>query len=314
MKQPTLHPAAGTPLDPLTLPLSGLHLIEASAGTGKTYAIAHLALRLILEAGRRVDEVLVLTFTDAATEELRERIARRLREARAVLLEGPRPDGDQDPLLVATLARQPDPDLAQARLDAAITSLDRAAIRTIHGFCQRVLRDYAFESGAPFDAELITDEQDLREAAAQDFWRRRMAGADAEEAAWLLKEWPHGPGDLLNALGPYLGRSAPRLLPGPPGDWSALRRTLLDLHHRLASAWPGAREAVTALLRDSPALKRNIYSAAAVEEVIAGMDAYCHGPAIGIPPERLALLTPGKLRRLAQEELQQAHAPLLRPV
>ena len=285
-----------TTLDPLSLPLAGLHLIEASAGTGKTYAIAHLVLRLVL-AGRRIDQVLVLTFTEAATEELRERIARRLREARALL--GPAPPADADPLLTATLAGLDDPAAARLRLDAAVTSLDRAAIRTIHGFCGRVLKDFAFESGAPFDAELITDERELRVAAAQDFWRRRMAAADAAEAAWLLDQWPAGPASLLAVLGHYLGRSPSRVLPAPPGDAARLMAELVALHGRLAAAWPGAREAVTGLLRDNPSLSRVSYKVDAIEEAIAAMDAWCYGPAAP-PPEaawkRLQLFTPEKLK------------------
>ena len=316
-----------TPLDSLAIPLTGLHLIEASAGTGKTYAIAHLVLRLILDAGRRVDEVLVLTFTEAATEELRERISKRLREARGVLTAGG--GSGTDPLLWATLAQQPDPVAALARLDAAIASLDRAAIRTIHGFCGRVLKDFAFESGAPFDAELITDEQDLRASAAQDFWRRRMARADAAEAAWLLGEWPAGPASLLSTLAPYLGRAAPRLLPETPGaesEWSRLQGELRTLHQELATAWPGAREAVTALLRDNPSLSLTSYKPAAVEEAIAAMDRYCNsaypgrdapapgeeaiaamdgycsGPPTRPPPGRLALFTPAKLQAATKKK------------
>ncbi|WP_295447591.1 exodeoxyribonuclease V subunit beta [uncultured Thiodictyon sp.] len=295
MNQPDSIHTSGTPLDALTIPLLGLHLIEASAGTGKTYAIAHLVLRLVLD-GRRVDEVLVLTFTEAATEELRERIARRLREARAVLTAPPPNGAPRDPLLAATLAQQGDATLALARLDAAIASLDRAAIRTIHGFCGRVLKDFAFESGAPFDAELITDEQDLRQAAAQDFWRRRMAGADGEEAAWLLAEWPGGPDGLLSALAAHLGRAAPRLLPAATGDYERLRQSLLRLHGELAAAWPGARAAVTALLRDNPSLSLTSYKPGAVAEGIAAMDAYCNGLPTSQPPERLVLFTPDKLK------------------
>ncbi len=310
MNQPNPNPAAGTPLDLLTIPLTGLHLIEASAGTGKTYAIAHLVLRLILDAGRRVDEILVLTFTEAATEELRERISKRLREARAALNGG---GSEKDPLLDATLAGQPDQTLALARLDAAIASLDRAAIRTIHGFCERVLKDFAFESGTPFDVELITDEQDLRASAAQDFWRRRMARADAAEAAWLLTEWPQGPASLLATLAPYLGRAAPLLLPEAPGinaaapgtessEWSRLQAQLLALHAELAGAWPGVREAVTAMLRDNPSLALTSYKPAAVEEAIAAMDAYCNGPPTGQPPGCLALFTPEKLKSATKKK------------
>ena len=83
------------PLNPLTLNLHGQILIEASAGTGKTYTIALLFLRLLLEKGLSVDEILVVTFTKAATEELRGRVRQRIRDALDVL-EGQVPN---DPLL-----------------------------------------------------------------------------------------------------------------------------------------------------------------------------------------------------------------------
>ena len=83
------------PLKPLILPLRGQILIEASAGTGKTYTIALLFLRLLLEQELAVDEILVVTFTDAAVEELRGRIRQRIRDAVDVLEGG----GPNDPLL-----------------------------------------------------------------------------------------------------------------------------------------------------------------------------------------------------------------------
>src|SRR5574337_1295282 len=70
-----------TPLKPLAVPLRGTHLIEASAGTGKTHTITTLYLRLLLEAERPVGHILVVTYTDAATAELRARIRHRLRAA-----------------------------------------------------------------------------------------------------------------------------------------------------------------------------------------------------------------------------------------
>ena len=278
--------------DPLAIPLAGLHLIEASAGTGKTYAIAHLVLRLVLETGLRLEQILVLTFTEAATEELRDRVNRRLRQARAVLSGGSTEDG----LLADWIAVLPDPVLARARLDAALADLDQAAIYTIHGFCRRVLRDFAFESGAPFDAELITDEQDLRRTAAEDFWRRQMGAADLDEAAWLLGEFPKGPESLLDCLGGHLKAAATEILGAEPGRVRAGMEMSRELHQRLADTWPRARETVAELLRDSPALKRNIYSADAVAEAIGEMDALCDGPPPTDEPKRLALFTPQKLQ------------------
>jgi exodeoxyribonuclease V gamma subunit len=80
------------PLEPLTLPLSGTVVVEASAGTGKTFTLSNLYLRLIVEAGREVDGILVVTYTNAATAELRDRVRRRLRAALIALRGGPAED------------------------------------------------------------------------------------------------------------------------------------------------------------------------------------------------------------------------------
>ncbi|MCI5220256.1 MAG: exodeoxyribonuclease V subunit beta, partial [Candidatus Electrothrix sp. LOE2] len=137
------------PLDPLTLNLHGQILIEASAGTGKTYTIALLFLRLLLEKGLSVDEILVVTFTKAATEELRGRIRQRIRQALDVL-EG-QETGDENLCKLLTQVKQYlQNDRVKILLGDALTRMDEAAVYTIHGFCQRMLQDHAFESGSPF--------------------------------------------------------------------------------------------------------------------------------------------------------------------
>lgn len=280
------------PRDPLRIPLQGLHLIEASAGTGKTYAIAHLVLRLVVEAGLDLERVLVLTFTEAAAEELRGRITRRLRQALDAL------DGTptEDPVLLDWVGSLPDPDLARARLEAALAGLDRAAIRTIHGFCQRVLRDFAFESGTPFDTELITDEQDLRQAIAEDFWRRRMGGADRSEAAWLIQVFPEGPQSLLARLNPHLGPGDPMVVDVDRRRLAAGLDALARLHDRLRSTWPAVKTEVSALLLDNPSLSLTSYKPGLVMEALVGMDILCAGPVPFELPPRFPLFTPAKLK------------------
>ncbi|MGE5155256.1 MAG: exodeoxyribonuclease V subunit beta [Bdellovibrio bacteriovorus] len=277
--------------DPLTIPLSGLHLIEASAGTGKTYTIAHLVLRLVVEVGLPLERILVLTFTKAATEELRGRIALRLRQA----LETHLGMATEDPVLAAWVGSFEEPDLAQSRLESALADLDRAAIHTIHGFCQRVLRDMAFESGAPFDTELITDEQALRQAAAQDFWRRRMGAADEAEAAWLIRELPGGPESLLDRLKGALGPAAPVLVPLDPEALSDGLAALASIHQRLRDTWAESRAGVSALLANR-SLSQTSYKPASVAQALVQMDSLCAGPTPSKLPDRLRLFTPGKLR------------------
>jgi len=186
---PPLHPA-GLParwpaFNLATTPLAaGVTLIEASAGTGKTFTIAGLFLRLILERNFSVREILVVTFTEAATEELRDRIRRALTDAAAAFRAG----GSNDTVMARLIA----PHLPQARqmltrLDRALCGFDEAPIFTIHGFCQRTLRDRAFESGALFDTELLTDDTELLETVAEDYWRLRFYEAGVLPVAFALK-------------------------------------------------------------------------------------------------------------------------------
>ena len=158
------------PFHPTTVDLAGRNLVEASAGTGKTHAIATLFVRLIAERGRKVNEILVVTFTEAATLELRDRIRQRLANALTAFEGNGGASLGAD--LEAIVGRHPDPSLARKRLVEAVQNVDEAAIFTIHGFCQRMLHDSAFESAMPFDVELVTGLQPLRDEILQDFWAR----------------------------------------------------------------------------------------------------------------------------------------------
>jgi exodeoxyribonuclease V beta subunit len=163
-------------------------LIEASAGTGKTWTISALYLRLILEALADAPltprRIVVATFTDAAADELRQRIRERLLRA-VVLAENPEaarstPDNldDADAWLVARW----DVDSASRardllRLRLALGELDLAPIGTLHGLCGRVLRDYPFESGAAFARSELIAGDELLDELADDLWRQLQQGA-----------------------------------------------------------------------------------------------------------------------------------------
>ncbi|HMR11603.1 MAG TPA: UvrD-helicase domain-containing protein, partial [Polyangiaceae bacterium] len=159
------------PLAPLSVPLTGRHLIEASAGTGKTFTITTLVLRLVVERDMGIERVLVVTFTKAATAELRSRVRTRLRDALDHL------DGVvDDPSLRELLARV-EPQVARRRVARALSDFDLAAIFTIHGFCQRVLSEHAFESGARFGLDLLTDTSQLLLDATRDEYVRALSAA-----------------------------------------------------------------------------------------------------------------------------------------
>lgn len=218
-------------LDPLRLPLIGERLIEASAGTGKTFTIAVLYLRLLLGLGGEaaypraisVEELLVVTFTEAATEELRGRIRSNIHELRIACLRGE----SDNPLYSALLAEIADKDDAAKTLLLAERQMDEAAVFTIHGFCQRMLSLNAFESGMLFEQQLIEDESRLRYQACADFWRRHCYPLTRDIAAVIHDVWK-GPRDLLKSLDRWLQGEAPQLK-SPP----APNETLAERHQQI---------------------------------------------------------------------------------
>ncbi|MFM4939469.1 exodeoxyribonuclease V subunit beta [Aeromonas enteropelogenes] len=218
------------PLNTLRFPLHGERLIEASAGTGKTYTIAGLYLRLLLghgplieegaDAGQpsaherplSVTEILVVTFTEAATAELRGRIRGRIHEARLAFMRGE----SKDALLAQLLEEVEDHELAARRLLAAERQMDEAAVFTIHGFCQRMLKQNAFESGALFETEFLTDDSQLRLQAVSDYWRAEFYPVDKTLASAVRALWP-SPAALLREMNGWLDNSELEMRP-PAGD------------------------------------------------------------------------------------------------
>jgi exodeoxyribonuclease V beta subunit len=162
---------------------SELTLIEASAGTGKTYTISGLVLRLLLEKQLAIEEILVTTYTELATAELRERIRDLLFQALTAFQTGE----SEDELVQSLLRQYRSDEQAQRRLSSALQSFDGASIYTIHGFAQRMLRDRAFESGALFDAELITEQSDILHEITDDFWRRHFYLGEPIVTTFALK-------------------------------------------------------------------------------------------------------------------------------
>jgi exodeoxyribonuclease V beta subunit len=164
--------------DPFCSPiLPGINLIEASAGTGKTFSIVMLVLRAVVELGLKIDEIQVVTYTSAATDELRERVRARLLEARQQLSEDGEKQrkraGGDDRLADWLAAAGPEGRLRQ-RLNLALLDIDRAPIQTIHAFCQTVLQEQALESGQLFDLEVTADITAIRDRLVEDFWRTRL--------------------------------------------------------------------------------------------------------------------------------------------
>lgn len=241
------------PLDPLRLELRGSRLIEASAGTGKTWTIAMLYLRLILGHGGQAPQppsaILVLTFTEAAAQELRDRIRQRLAQAAtlfAQLVDDAVP-APADPALLA-LCREFSPTVWRTcarTLDLAAQAMDEAAISTIHAWCARVLKEHAFVSGSLFDQQLETDQEERLHMLAWDYWRAQVACLPETPLAQVLEVWPQP--DALLPLARGLTRAQ---IPSPADE------SLLHVFERAASR---RRDALAALkapwIRDADILQ-----------------------------------------------------------
>lgn len=217
-------------LDPLHFPLAGRRLIEASAGTGKTYTITALYLRLLLgseglSSALRVDQILVVTFTEAATEELRDRIRSRIHDAFMVF----RGAESHDDFLLALRDQQEDLQRSARMLEYAARQMDEAAIFTIHSFCQRMLRQHAFESGSLFETELVADIAPLQRQALLDCWRDLIYPAASDLSEAIQQIWAN-PDQLQADLKPMLGKPELKLIP-------VLNTTTLAQQWQDSQAW-----------------------------------------------------------------------------
>jgi exodeoxyribonuclease V beta subunit len=248
--------------DILNSPLEGRNLIEASAGTGKTHAISRIFLRLLLEKPIELNKILAVTFTEAATEELRRRIRLIIVEAKQAFETGK----TEDPLLAGLLARC---DTTQAidRLHFALRDFDTVAVFTVHGFCSRVLYDNAFECNQTFDAEVITDQADLFQEVVDDFWRRHFLQASPLFVAYAL-ESKITPASMLYSLKPFCGRQLPRIEPVLTStETVTLERAFYDAFKELGEAWNAAGSEVESLLR-SPHLDGRKYRSGLVSALV----------------------------------------------
>lgn len=236
-----------------TVPLTGAHLIEASAGTGKTYTITYLYLRLLLERGLDVEEILVVTFTEAATAELKDRIRALLSEALRVVHR----QSAGDEMLAEILERGESGEYIR-RLERALGRFDEAAIFTIHGFCQRMLGEFAFESGALFDAELEGDETALLQEVVDDWCRRHFAGGMDPFVMRTLQENKVKPSELL-AVVRHAGREAMVLPQTDEPDYAADLAAVKRGYAVLGEVWAREGEDVGEMLLTHGGLSQASY-------------------------------------------------------
>jgi exodeoxyribonuclease V beta subunit len=301
-------------LDVFACPLDGIRLVEASAGTGKTWTLCALVMRLLLERGLPLPRILVVTFTNAATAELRERIRARVVETLEVLDgrgPGPGPDRFVPDLLRRLHALGHDDATLRRRLDEALQGFDEAAIHTIHGLCQRALADNAFSAGVPMAQELLADDADLRLQAAQDFWRRRIAGDALPPAlAACLLQAGDSPNRWADLLRQRLARPLARLVwPEDLDDTLPDTSALQAAFEQARALWQAARTAIVDTVAEArPRLNGNVYRETAIAAAIAGWDRLlgADDPMADADDRRLALFGAA---RLVPKKGQQPPAP-----
>ena len=340
---------------PAGLPLGGggTTFIEASAGTGKTHALTTLVARLVVEEGLELDRILVVTFTRAATAELRNRIRRTLGavldtvktrvtgtpppiretapaplsneppvpaasqvreagsppapeaassarragaerpvQARGVAPASPAPEADPQALeLLARWEGAGEASLAEAarRLEAAMHDIDRAGVYTIHGFCQRVLADLAFESGFPFGFEVSGGDGGMVAGAVRDFWRRRLYPAPmllvrhAVESGFLPREIAEWAAARRSKTGVVVVGGEP-----PSGTLEEREAQWRGAFEAVRAEWERHRDGFRAEVLEGSWLNRSRYRPARVEEDLRRIEAAFSAPEPRLPEEGVA--------------------------
>ncbi len=242
--------------DPLTQPLSGIHSIEASAGTGKTYSITVLWLRLLIEESLTVEQILVSTFTRAATAELKERLLHSLQRAIRAVEESPLAasnastvaspaNGPEETIVNSAIARDPsNRDSLRKRLSQALSSFDLAPISTIHGFCQTLIARHALELGCDPGLTLVEDTRDLLDEIVSD---SVLAFADQPSAS------PEKLPSILRKIAPPLAtRTHARFLAEADSPAALLHQKIqTDLPARKSSAGIRTFDDILTIVRDA---------------------------------------------------------------
>ncbi|MEZ5479443.1 MAG: UvrD-helicase domain-containing protein [Thiolinea sp.] len=301
------------PLRPLDIPLAGKNLIQASAGTGKTWTISLLYLRLIIEQQLTVDQLLVVTYTRAATEELRERIRARLKRAVA-LYEVPQQADEFEREYRELLERYPADDERLWYLRRALLSFDEAAVFTIHGFCQRALQENAFEVGLPFDSELTQDETELQLALADRFWQQRMLDPHPLDQA-VLEQHSITPDSLLQDVRSFIGRPylhIVRPVSVSIADYTDLEQRYITQLQATAAVWQAEQAAVLGLM-DAATLNQQVYKPAQLEAAVAQLETLFGGSVPGDWEKTLYKFTPDYLAAKTKKGRQTPEHAFSRP-
>lgn len=285
-------------LDLMALDLAGTHLIEASAGTGKTYTIASLFLRLLLEKRVPVESILVVTYTVPATDELKTRIRDKLRQAREAFVHG----ASDDQFMTWLIDRVGGGAQAVGILDDALARFDETAISTIHGFCQRMLREMAFETSSPFETELVADQADMVAAIADDFYRMHITACDVPEFISFARsrrvrpEWFMGLAGQRNLAAAVIPESDHA---GAAGNMKAALGVYRNAFTALKEAWPQDRDEIAMTLADPRNFRQNMINAGNAPALLSELDLF-------LAATRPDLPMPEAMNKFSQEYIEKA--------
>lgn len=301
------------PLNPLQADLPGTTLIEASAGTGKTYTITTLYLRLLLEQQLSIDKILVVTFTIAATEELRIKITERVLLALAWLRctdEQQQAAVGADDTLIELLQRLPR-EKAVKLLEDAASRLDEAAVYTIDAFCMRVLQDHAFDTGMPYRTDFVADDTEIKTRAVQDFWRHVTGTKSEAYLSFMSAKYPT-PDKLAEGIERILRFEYANTIASIDSDEvDALQADVQQLFSAMQSEWNAQPLLIRELLTKSDALKKTSYKVDKINQLFNKFDEWMQQPSVPAKPlAEIHLLSTSKITATTKVRCESPAHPL----
>lgn len=285
-------------LNPIELPLNQSVLIEASAGTGKTFTIANIYLRLLLGVGcmpLTVEQILVVTYTKAATEELKNRIRKNIQQCAEFLrdkvngesIDG-KPYANNLEFLVQLYSQMNDIHEALLRLSIAEREIDIASVFTIHGFCQKMLVQFAFESGVRFDLDLQPNQRDVLKKLSEEVWREQFYPKGITECEIISTELAT-PENALNAVRNYLASELPEPKAFLNQDFSEYLVKYKQFIDEVKKEWIKNGKELATLIREDLAAKKSLhgnkYRANKFEDIVTEMNVWVNTASLVLPKE-----------------------------
>lgn len=253
--------------DLVNTPLKDHILIEANAGTGKTYTIIRIFIRLLLENQYPPSSILVVTFTEAATKELKERTYLLIREALNSFIAG-----KSDDLFITGLLSRINRETAINLLRTALRDFDTVSIHTIHGFCQKILYENSFESGIAFESSVITEQNTLIQQITNDYWRLNFYTESPLFIAYAIQSGlsPDKFKELVRIAGNF-NRNL-KIIPERTCPEYLNEETLFqESFNELKQVWIQYRNEIVSILGNGN-LKASKYSPKIIQELVSSMD------------------------------------------